>query len=90
MCELKLDHSAIRSKNGIESTTIRKGISMDAFHRVFGMHHNWLFVAIAVVLLTLGLTVMAFRQRKSFDRGSQHGEAADPTQGSRENPPAPK
>ncbi len=39
----------------------------NAIHWVFGALHNWLFVAFAVVLLTLGLTVMIFRRRKHFE-----------------------
>ena len=37
---------------------------MDTIHVVFGMFHNWLFWGVALVLLTFGLTVMAFIQKR--------------------------
>ena len=37
---------------------------MDTIHLVFGMFHNWLFGGVALVLLTFGLTVMSFIQKR--------------------------
>jgi len=37
---------------------------MDTIHVVFGMFHNWLYGGVVLVLLTFGLTVMAFMHKR--------------------------
>ena len=38
---------------------------MSALHVFFGSHHNWILVALALALLTGGLTVVTFvRERR--------------------------
>ena len=48
--------------------------------------HELFWIGVGLILLTLVLTVYVFR-RRWFDRGYQKGEAANPEEVRRQNPP---
>jgi hypothetical protein len=46
----------------------------------FGIRPMWIVGAMIFILLTLGLTIRNFRNRRNLEAGPQKGEAADPEQ----------
>ena len=48
--------------------------------------HQLFWIGIGLILLTVALTIVVF-QRRLFDRGYKKGEAANPNEVRRENPP---
>ena len=48
--------------------------------------HDLFWIGVGLILLTLALTIYVFR-RRWFDRGYKKGEAANPDEVRRQNPP---
>ncbi len=52
------------------------------------MDRNALGWIVVLALVCVGITVMVFKRRRSFERGPRKGEAANPTKVKRQNPPS--